>query len=79
MSISKPLRPSKPNALGALFLVQDLQTGESHMGTDLSLLWENLCNCSYSPVCETFYPGDIGLDYTTVLSLLILFVEELFL
>ena len=32
VSISKPLWPSKPNALRALFLVQDLQTGESVMG-----------------------------------------------
>ena len=30
-------------------------------------------------VCETFYSRDMGFDYTTILSLLILFVEDLFL
>ena len=36
---------------GLIFLVQDPWAGSLTCGSDLSLLWENLCDHNYSPVC----------------------------
>ena len=50
---SSPAGLQKPNTLGLLLLMLDLQAGEPDVGL-ITLLWQNFCDIiifQYSPVC----------------------------
>lgn len=46
-----PLRPSNPDTLGLVFLMETLQAGESDVGLRSLLLAENLCSCCWPFIC----------------------------
>lgn len=63
-SIIKPHWPSKPNATGLVFQCQTPRLGSLAWGSELSLLWENLC----SIISFQFVGGLVGMGFDCIVT-----------